>query len=46
VADLNRQIAAASTDAAPAADSGEESPVEQAETAQIVSTEVVDDDPF
>ena len=46
VADLNRQIAAASTDAAPAVDSGNESPIEQAETAQIVSTEVIEDDLF
>lgn len=48
VADLNRQIAAASTDAAPAADSGEEPTVVEAETQQIQpqDVEVVHDDPF
>jgi hypothetical protein len=48
VADLNRQIAAASTDAAPAAESGEESTVIEAETQQIQpqEVEVVHDDPF
>lgn len=44
VADLNRQIAAASTDAAPAADSGDEPPIQEAEHQEAEDLEL--QDPF
>ena len=46
VAELNQKIIAGSTAATPDTDSGEESPVDQAEAAQNLITEVIADDPF
>ena len=46
VAELNQKIIAGSTAATPDTDSGENLPVEQAEPAQNLITEVIADDPF
>ena len=46
VAELNQKIIAGSTAATPDTDSGENLPVEPAEPAQNVITEVIADDPF